>query len=379
MMKNFIYILLLFCFSTSTYANQQSCLSGDADKTQLIDQLTKAQNKSEISKAITEKYQLNNPQKTEADAIENCPECLNISKASQASLNLSQIKDLSQKNKSTKPLFKDECLAAVAQIKTSTNQLLCPSGEKTKKALCVTNDMYQYQAAVISEFYQCVKAETNFPITPEVLFEMYALESGFRPNYAYAGGVGVGQLTSIFVKDIHQKHRGQKFLKQIESSKNESCKVAQPIVAKDLKKQPSLKNRCDFIQYGEGFERNTLYTLVGLANSWERDIAPKMKKFNEINKGNSALPRAQQLALMNAYGSGGPAAARAALNLLTRLNPTDFINEIQKPLFSPKGKNVTEYTSKMKSKQDRLTKLFKAPAQLDFANNGARSCINTSL
>ena len=64
--------LAFFCFSISTYANQQSCLSGEASKTQLTDQLLKAQNKSEISKAITEKYQLSDPQKTEADAFENC-------------------------------------------------------------------------------------------------------------------------------------------------------------------------------------------------------------------------------------------------------------------------------------------------------------------
>ncbi len=378
MIKNSIYTLLFIFLSATAHAENQSCLSGDSDKTQLIDQLATAQNKSEISKAIAAKYNLKNSETTEADAIENCPKCLEISKASQASINLSQIKDLS-KNKSPKPLFKDECLSAVAQIKTSTNQLLCPSGEKTKKALCVTNDMYQYQAAVLNEFYQCVKAETNFPVTPEVLFEMYALESGFRPNYAYGGGVGVGQLTSIFVKDIHQKHRGQKFLKQIESSKNENCKIAQPLAAKDLKKQPSLKNRCDFIQYGEGFERNTLYTLVGLANSWERDIEPKMRKFNEKNKTNPALPRSQQLALMNAYGSGGRAAARAALKRLTNLEPAEFIEAIQKPMKTAAGKNLTEYTSKMKSKQDRLTQFFKAPAQLDFANNGARSCIDPSL
>ncbi len=378
MIKNSIYTLLFIFLSTTTHAESQSCLSGDADKTQLVDQLAKAQNKSEISKAITAKYNLNNSQSTEADAIENCPKCLEISQTSQASINLNQIKDLS-KNTSIKPLFKDECLSAVAQIKTSTNQLLCPSGEKTKKSLCVTNDMYQYQAAVLNDFYQCVKAETNFPVTPEVLFEMYALESGFRPNYAYGGGVGVGQLTSIFVKDIHQKHRGQKFLKQIESSKNESCKIAQPLAAKDLKKQPSLNNRCDFIQYGEGFERNTLYTLVGLANSWEKDIAPKMKTFNEKNKTNPALKRAQQLALMNSYGPGGRAAARAALRRLSHLEPTDFIAAIQKPMNTAGGKNLTEYTSRMKSKQERLTKLIKAPTQSDFDNNGARACVNTSL
>ena len=380
MTKNSIYIsLAIVCFSLSTYANQQSCLSGEASKAQLVDQLTKAQSKSDLTKAITEKYQLSDPQKTEADALENCPNCMNAIKTTQASINLNQIKDLSQKNKTPQPLFKDECLAAVSQIKTSTQQMICPSGEKTKQALCVTNDMYRYQAAVLNEFYQCVKAETNFPVTPEVLFEMYALESGFKPNYSYVGGVGVGQLTSIFIKDIHQKHRGHKFLKQIEASKNENCKIAQPLVTKDLKKEPSLKNRCDFIQYGEGFERNTLYTLVGLANIWEKDIAPKMKAFNEINKGNPALPRAQQLALMNAYGSGGQVAAKATIRRLKGLSPTEFISAIQKPMKTAEGKDLTEYTSKMNAKQDRLTKLFKAPKQLDFANNGARACINNSL
>lgn len=378
MNKISIHTLVLTFFCISTQAADLSCLSGDMNKPQLVDQLSKAQSKSDLSKAITAKYNLNNSQKTEADAIENCPECLNISNASQASLNLSQINDLS-KNKTTMPVFKDECLSAVAQIKASTNQLLCPSGEKTKKALCVTDDMYRYQAAVLSDFYQCVKAETNFPVTPEVLFEMYALESGFRPNYAYGGGIGVGQLTSIFVKDIHQKHRGQKFLKQIEASKNENCKIAQPLAAKDLKKQPSLNDRCDFIQYGEGFERNTLYTLVGLANSWEKDISPKMKSFNEKNKGHPALGRAQQLALMNAYGSGGHVAAKAAIRRLSHLEPADFIAAIQQPMKTAGGKNLTEYTSKIKSKQDRLTKLFKAPTQLDFASNGARACVNTSL
>ncbi len=286
----------------------------------------------------------------------------------------------------------------LAKIKSSTQQLECPSGRKVKinscgtagqkkcppgvqpePPACVTSEMYQYQNAVISEAYKCVKDISQFPVTPEVLFEMYALESGFRSNYSYVGGVGVGQLTGIFIKDIHQKHRGRKILNQIQKSENSSCKLSQPMVAKDLKAEPSFKNRCDFIEYGEGFERNALYTLVGLANFWEKDIKPKMKDFNKKYSDNPNLQRAQQLALMNAYGPGGGVSARAALRRLNRLEPKEFIKTIQEPMVTVEGENLTAYTSKMNKKQNQTIQLFPEPLKLDFANNGARACVNTSL
>jgi len=347
------------------------CLSGKKENTHLVKQFSDARQKSEITKTILKKYQLTiDLPASEAQATEICWECLKDK-------NSSMIKNNDALKEILKPLqaFKNQCLKAVARIQTGSAELLCPQGTSTRASQCINLPMLQYQSSVLTEFYNCVQAVNPSPLDKSSLFEMYSLESAFKPSFSNPGGTGLGQLTSIFIKDIHQKHRGQPILTAISRSENESCQLAKKIARKDLLSQPSLQRRCDFVQYGEGMERNILYSLVGLANSWNKDISPAIKEYSNKFKDHPLLKQAQQKALINAYGAGGLAAARAAVKRLARLSPDKFVEAMQKPMNTVRGRSLTKYTTDMKKRQQQLTASMEEPLKSEFIKKGAQTCV----
>jgi hypothetical protein len=369
-MRSFIIILALGFLSLQVFAQNQ-CIVGNEKNSQLLDNLDQAQKNSLITQKIYQKYDLY--PKTEADA--NCPKGNCGQNTSTQALT-----PLPTGGAPASPAyvhFNEACIEVVAKIKAGTSELNCPSQKKGTFDFCFSKSQANYQSAVVSDFYKCIRSNQDFPISADTLFEMYTLESAFKPYYSNPGGAGLGQLTSIFIKDIHQKHRGRPILEAIADSTDLKCDAAKIIAAKDLKKTPTLNNRCDFVQAGEGLERNILYTLVGLANSWNKDISPLMKDYNNKHVRDPALLDAQKFALLNAYGPGGRGAARAAVRRLTKLKPADFVKAMSKPLYSKKQKNLTTYTTSIAEKQKQLMKIMKEPLLSDYKKNGAKACLES--
>ena len=360
-----IQILVVAFMFTSTVYSELQCLSGKPSQTHLLDQLAKAKKESPVSKLISEKYKLGT--KTEADSF--CETCNN----QDSSLLSSSLKKISTE----KTIFKAECVEAAATIKTGSNEISCPDQRVAKHNFCVTKSLMNYQSAVVSEFYKCVKSSTtdSFPMSPEGLFELYSLESGFKPAFTNNGGTGLGQLTGIFIQDLHQAHRGRKLLNTISASNENSCAAAKIILQKDLLQAPSFSNKCNFTQYGEGLERNVLYTIAGLAKSWDKDISRYMKAYSEKYKSDPLIKKAQERALLNAYGYGGNAAARAAIVRLSSLPPKDFIKSYDNDNRTKKANYLTLYTSRMKKKQTSLTALLPEFMKSAFKTEGSSACI----
>ncbi len=355
-MQKIFFLSLLFAFNSNA---QEKCLSGKTGNNHLIDQLQKARSESPISKLISAKYNID--QKTEADS--NCVDCEKPKNKSPQKISANQ-----------KTYFKSECIEAAASIQTGSREISCPDQKIAKHQFCFTKSLVTYQNAVLSEMYKCVKFTTGLPLTPDGLFEMYTLESGFKPAYTNGGGTGLGQLTGIFIKDLHQKHRGLSTLNSIAKSTEKSCDAAKIILNKDLKSQPQFKNKCEFTQYGEGMERNILYTLSGLASSWKKDIEPLMKDFSAKNADNNLLPKAQERALLNSYGPGGRAAARAAVRRLSKLTPEKFIAAMDKPMMTENNNNLTVYTTRMHKKQNIIGQKLTGQLQSLFNKEGSSAC-----
>jgi hypothetical protein len=365
-------ILLFFSVAglTSISAfSQDRCIVGNEKNNQLQLGLQSAQTKSSITQKIYQKYNL--LPKTEADA--NCPtgDCGQNS-ATQ------QLQPLPTGGAPASPdyvHFNAACVEVAAQVKAGSAELNCPSRKAGKFNFCYPKSLANYQSAVISDFYKCLRKTQDFPLTIDTLFEMYTLESGFKPYYANPGGTGMGQLTGIFIKDIHQKHRGRPILQSIANSTDSKCETAKIIAQKDLQKVPTLANKCDFVQVGEGMERNILYTLVGMSNSWNKDIGPLMKDYVKKHERDPAILEVQKKALLNAYGPGGRAAARAAVRRLTKLKPLDFVKAMSRPLMTAEGQNLTTYTTSIADKQKQIAKLMKEPLLSEYKKNGARACL----
>ena len=342
--------------SQHSFADQQ-CISGSESSKGLIENLSAAEKNSPITSLISRRYGLE--KKTEAD-------CIDCEKSNKALL---------PKLEPNKTYFKEECLEAAGQIKAASNEVICPSGKNGQFRQCYTRSFFNYQNAVISDFYKCLRRTQNLPITPEALFEMYSLESGFKPYYSNSGGTGMGQLTSIFIKDLHQKHRGRPIIESIANSTHDDCEAAKIIAQKDLSKEPSLSNKCSFIQAGEGMERDVLYSLMGLANSWNKDIEPLLTSYNKKYERDPQLLKVQYKALINSYGPGGRAAARASIRRLSKLKPSDYIKAMDRPLMTEEGGNLNVYTNNLAKKQKQLVQFMKDPIKSEFQKDGARACL----
>lgn len=371
-------ILVIAALFPLTALAAEQCLSGTSGNNHLISQLALVKNTSPISRELTKKYNLESDHAAPAAGLP-CAACQQGPGSNPLSLgNHATAQVLRQIAPDARLLMNTQCLSAAGKVDAPTSELKCPEGKLSQKHnFCFDSNLMRYQNAVITDFYKCIKKLTNLPLTPAGLFEMYSLESGFKPHYAYAGGVGIGQLTGIFVDDINQKHRGFSILKKVADTSDTDCDIAKKIASKDIKTPVRLnKNRCKFVEYGEGMERNVLYTMIGMANSWAKDLEPLMDNYIKKNTGNPALPRATELALLNGYGPGGRAAARAAIRRLTKLSPVEFVNRINKPMGGTKGTNLTTYIGKMQKRQKQLLADMSPSLRNEYTQKGARACIN---
>lgn len=374
----FVSVLLLSMIPTLAQAAAEQCLSGTAGNNHLISQLAKVKKTSPISSALTKKYNLESTSPKPASDVP-CASCLQGPGSDPLNAgNMNLANAMRQIAPDSNLLMKTECLNVSGKIDAPTSELKCPEGKISPKLnFCFDSNLMRYQNAVITDFYKCIKKLTNLPLTPSGLFEMYSLESGFKPHYAYAGGVGIGQLTGIFVDDINQKHRGFRIMDKVAKSNEADCAIAKQIAQKDVKNPVRLNNnRCNFVEYGEGMERNVLYTMIGMANAWDKDLEPLLEDYIKKNNGNPALPRAMELALLNGYGPGGRAAARAAVRRLTKVSPTEFIKNMNKPMSGTKGGNLTAYIGKMQKRQQQLLTDMPSALSAEYKSKGARACTN---
>lgn len=366
-MKN-IFPVLTLLFTSSSFS-QEKCTSGTSGQNNIITQLAHAKKNTPLTQMIYKNYNLDSA-RTEAEV---CVDCAAASSKSP----IPHI-ELEKTPKAPRLIFKSECLKESNKFKSNTTQVSCPDGTKSKTSnFCINESVLKYQNAVISSFVSCTAQEGFEGVDMASLFQMYSLESGFKPQFAYNGGVGIGQLTRIFIEDIHQKHRGHKFMKKIAESTNHQCDVAKLIAKKDLNNKPNISNSCSFISIGEGLERNILYSLIGFANSWEKDIEPKLRPYIKKHSDSPKISEIKNLALLNAYGPGGRAAARAAIKRLSHLQPEAFVKAMKTPLKTAEGRNLTVYTSRIEKRKKEIQNQLPEPIKSQFASTGAKACINT--
>lgn len=368
---------LLLSFNLTLAA--ESCLSGSPSQLNIVNQLTAAKANSAVTEVIYRQYNLNTASKNGAD---HCLACAATAGGQKRPEDIAQVaSSIEGVPSAPKLLFKSECLNESNEFDANTTELSCPDGKMShSKNLCVSSELMTYQNAAISSFLSCGKKLGFTTLSPSLLYAMYSLESGFKPQFSSGSGLGMGQLTSVFVKDVHQGWRGRPFLEKIGKSDLKECEAAKIIANRDLKNPSSRSKLCSFVQVGEGLERNILYTMVGIANSWERDISPKLKSFLERNAGSPLLEEIKGLTLANAYGAGGRGAGRAIANRLSNLSPEKYLEQIKQPMplvHKKAGKRTLNiYTIKMAERQKKIGEALPEPIKAAFAQEGAQACIN---
>ncbi|MFZ3229455.1 MAG: hypothetical protein WA160_04570 [Pseudobdellovibrio sp.] len=374
--KNISIICLLTYFSYHSAQADTKCISGNPESTNIVDQLTNAKKNNKLTQIIYNKYNLN--QKTEATTSTD-PTCLTGDCPN--SLLTSPIQSIRsttlQAPEPPKMAFNHDCLRASNTFVASAPQISCPKNSaNTKTNMCITDEQLKYQNAVISSFANCAIKEGFAGVDLNAIFQKYSIESTFKPQYASGDGLGIGQLTSIFVEDIHQKHRGFKFMNKIATSTSSDCDAARQIAEADVKNKPRFSNKCSFISVGEGLERNILYSIIGVNTVWEMNIEPKLRGYLKKYATDPNIDEVRKLVLMNAYGRGGPAASTAAIRRLSALSPTQFIKRMKQPLYTENHRNLTEYTSNIDKRQKKIATKLPESIKAEFAKTGAEACLN---
>lgn len=361
-------VFTLSILMTATAYGQSQCASGNPDQTNIVQQLAKATQNNTFTQLIYRLYKLG--PRTEAGGYSSCAE------SSSRVGHLLPI-EIVKIPRAPQMLFRTECMIESNKFKAEPAQITCPDGKKSKDAdLCITEDFLKYENAVISNFVGCAMKEDLGGIEPEYLYQMYSLESAFKPQLVHKGGVGLGQLTNVFIDDVHQKHRGFKFLEKIANSKKPECQAAKIIAKKDLIIKPNLNFACSFASVGEGLERNILYSLIGLAVSWENDIEPPLRSYLKTHAKSPYIREVMNLSLLNSYGAGGLAGARAAIKRLKGHSPADFVKSMRSPLLTKEGQNLTTYTSSIDSRQKQIKDLLPVSIKTEFEKTGVRACVN---
>lgn len=375
-----ILVLILLC-PLIAFADEPTCTSGKPSQSNLVDQLSKAKTDSPITKIISKTYKLDIVP-VEGQIKEECTDGCESSTpagATQAAAAIGAIPTTTPLVPKAPTLaLKTECMQISDQFKsTESFEYSCPDGKKQRnRGMCITVDLLKYQNAAISNMISCMASLGFSAVDSNSIFQKYSIESTFKPQYSSTGGVGIGQLTNIFVDDIHQVGRGFEYLKQVADSTNPECEAAKIIAAKDISKKPNLNFRCQFMSMGEGMERNILYSMIGITTVWEKNLEPTFRKYLNKYADHPQLAEAKRLGIMNAYGSGGPAAAMAAIRRLSSLPPDKFVQAIKKPLYTKSKTNLTQYTSNIARRQRDIAKLLPADLQSLYAEKGPEACIN---
>ena len=283
-----------------------------------------------------------------------------------------------------------ECALAAAKFDAATNEVRCPEGTKVKKVViknsknrvvnyegaCVTGEMITYNSSAQENLYTCFKKFSTSPITPASLFEIFSLESTYKANYSSVAGHGMGQLTDIFVQDAQQKGRGLELLKKMALNETPECAVAQQLAAVDIGKTYRLpRDRCEFIPYGSGLERNMLFAMVGLNTLWEKNVSVYFSKYSKKYANDPNLPIIMEKVLQISYGAGGPTAARAFVSQNSDLSPADFLERLGRPMYTETGPSLTKYLERIADRQVSISKDLQEPRKSEFLKNGARACI----
>lgn len=363
-----LLLLLLICGISIVSYSQEACISGDSDKRNLLYQLSEAKKKSPLTQFIFDKYNLDKS-KTEGQFCVGCStKLLTMDVPKFEFIRVPRAPDL---------IYKAECLKESNRFVSATTQVTCPDGEKKQQSLCVTESFLKYQNAILSNYYGCLISENIDTLDMHALFNLYSLETGFKSQYYYSGGVGIGQLTSILVDDIHQKERGQKYLKSIVSSKKPECDGAKIIAQKDLENKPKISQPCSFVSVGEGMERNILYSLLSFATSWEKDIEPKLRQYFQKHPAESYTQELRNLCLTNAYGPGGRAHTRALISRLSKFPPQEFVKQMRTLQKLKDGTKLNSYITNIETRKIEMAKALPEPLKSDFYQKGAKACVNS--
>ncbi|MBS1970302.1 MAG: hypothetical protein JSU04_08335 [Bdellovibrionales bacterium] len=200
----------------------------------------------------------------------------------------------------TSPKIKRECIAASMTRSPGNDGYTCgyPTAKEAKRGFsaktqsvpkpygkaggetlqCLNDRMVDYMTFAVNSALECMSGDE--PIDSRVIYKKLNNETGFTPSLASIGGMGIGQTTSPAKNELTDRKlgKGRYILENIVNSKKPECNGFKGVAAADLKRSPSVKNTCDWVNPGDGLARSLMYTIGYYLTMRDQYVIPTLEK-----------------------------------------------------------------------------------------------------
>lgn len=257
------------------------------------------------------------------------------------------------------------CIAASLRRQHTAPSRFCAAPEKAPKDLappgpngpCITPEMTDYITWSFNQAVACLNP-TAEPLDPFLLFQKFNNETGFKYFTGYAGGVGVGGLTSIAVQELNQSSR---IMRQVSLYARPEC---EPFKNALLARPKNVHRHCEWIENDHGLARNLIYSVAYFLDIRDRQFANhrydhqgqriSMRQKIQAVAGPDSLQWLNYASLA-LYGPS-PDAALKSLNKVLNTNPRHF-SEFKTRLVAeiPYLANLDKTTQQLNITDPRLT------------------------
>jgi hypothetical protein len=190
------------------------------------------------------------------------------------------------------------------------------------RAACISSELANYTTWAFNKAVACMNNPQR-PLDPSLLFQKFNNESGFNYFVGYEGGMGIGGMTSIAVKELNLN--SNVFTQVFNPLKPDCVPFAQA-----MKNKPNnVFNRCEWLDMEEGLARSLIYSIGLFLHIRDNQLSSLRDDFERANLEDY---RALNLATLAIYGPEGLAAKRD-ISAILKSKPRNF-GEFKQRLFS---------------------------------------------
>lgn len=224
-----------------------------------------------------------------------------------------------------------ECVVGALKRQVSQKTVLCSGGNiiqrsnlSSKNAPCVDDNVASYVTHVSNKVLNCfnsieLKGGRKLQIDPKTFFSKINNESGFNFSPVYSGGVGVGQMTGIAVREmsfLNSGHagNGRYIIDAMMNTSASECSGLQEIIKNDkLTKLNNPRNPlCEWVSINRGLPRSLIYS-IGFFSFIKQSLKKELEKRAPRFKYDEEF--LDMLTLVG-YGPKGPARAKSLIRSL---------------------------------------------------------------
>ena len=189
---------------------------------------------------------------------------------------------------------------------------------------CVTQEVVNYTSFLSAKVLNCFNSlkvgGKSIPLSASTFFSKINAESGFNFTSNHVGGVGIGQMTTIAIKEVNQGS-ARKFLRAITKSTDSSCQAFGNIIKEDetvkINRAPSSRIKgsdpqnhiCEWTSLNRGVPRSMVYSLGYFAYIKSLNASYLKKKWPKLTIDDEFLDQVSLLA----YSKAGPFGMRSDL------------------------------------------------------------------